>query len=497
MSDPAWAGVLTEWAEAFVREREIPGVSVAVSEHGKEIFARGFGYADRESGTPITPDTIYGIGSCTKSFTCAALMHLQEQGRVDVDAPVTRYLPELGEVWGERAHTIQVRHFMTHSAGLPPLPILGAALLASIREDPDAAEEMAEWDPIGMGAITTTAEHVGLLGRLPFPWLGEPGQFFSYSNDGYGLLGPIIERVSGVPYERYVEDAVLGPLGMTRSLFDNRRLGSIGDVATIYSRRPVRGRDGKPVMGGDKPRTEVYRSPAWWAAPAQSAAGFLKCSARDMLRYLEMYNTGGAGLLSGESVARMTEPFISLSPIAGSGYGFGLNMSVHKGLKLVTHSGGLKGISAYMVAIPERQLAITALIAVGGEPSHRPAMAALNAILGLDPETPSVDVEPATLPRPAGDYVGKYHSGEDTHDVEVVAEGSQLFLVHEGKREAMNPAQEGYLVMGEAAERVWIMPAERDGRVFGLRLGSRTFPRRELWDEVGYPKLRNWSDLVR
>jgi len=497
MSSPGWTRSFSEWAEGFVHERGIPGLSVAVAENGTEIFAQGFGYADREAGAPITPDTIYGIGSCTKSFTCAAVMHLHEQGRLDIDAPVTRYLPELGAIWGDRAHAMKLYHFMTHTAGLPPLPVLQPALRDSMLEDPDAREELDAYEPLGLGSIATTAEHVGLLGRLPFPWLGEPGAFFSYSNDCHGLLGPVIERVSGVPYERYLEQVLLAPLGMTRSLFEADRLAAIGDVATIYSRRPVKGTDGEPLMDGDKPRTEVFRSPAWWSAPSQTAAGWLKCSARDMLRYLELYNVGGAGVISPESVARMTAPFISVSPVAGAGYGFGLNMTVHHGVKLVTHSGGLKGISAYMIAIPERHMAITALMAVGDEPSHRPAMAVVNAILGLDLETASVEPVSTPLARQAGDYAGKYYSGESVHDIEVVAENGELFLVADGKRDALTGAQQGYLVAGEPAERAWILPAERDGKVFGLRVGSRTWPRRELWDEAGYPKLRGWADLVR
>lgn len=491
MHDSGWTGAFEQWAEAFMASRQIPGISVAVGRDGREIYSRGFGFADRESGRPITPDTVYGIGSITKSFTCAAIMQLAEQGRLRLDVPVVEYVPELVLVFGDRSGETTLHHLMTHTTGMPPLPVLMAALRRSMDADPDAAEELPKIEALGLGQVNTYAEHIELLSRLPFPWLGDPGRFFSYSNDCFGLLGLVIERVSGVPYESYVEKHLLEPMGMNRSVFDHRGLAALGDVGTLYVRRAVKDAEGRPVKDGDETRTDVVRAPVWWEAPAQTAAGFLKASARDMLRYLELYrNAGVVGthrILSEDSVARMVDPAFTLHP--GFSYGYGLGISQHHGMRLIGHSGGLKGISAYVTTEPERGLSVVVLIPLGGEASGRVAMAALNTMIGLDPDY----VEPvAQGPQPAdpAPYTGRFHSGEAMEDAEVVAEDGQLYLVLDDKRRAMRDVGDGYFVVGEDSERMWLRAQRRDGGVFSLLVGSRSLPRRELWDEVGYPALR-------
>ena len=497
MKAPGWTQAFEEWAEAFVVERGLPGMSVGVAEAGREVYFRGFGFADREVRSAITPDTIYGIGSITKSFTCLAVMHLVEKGRLSLDAPVTTYAPELERVFGERASATTLHHFMTHSSGMPPLPVLFAALRKSMEADPDAADDLRELDEaVRLDAVQSYAEHVDTLTRLPFPWLGEPGRFFSYSNDCYGLLGLIIERASGTPYERYVEENVLRPAGLSRTLFDAGALAGMSDVSTCYMRqRPPKDKaDARPAGPG-----EVVRSPAWWSAPAQTAAGFLKSTARDLLRYVEIYQgsgaTGGRQIVSAESVRRMTTPAMTLSPLAA--YGYGLLMEKHAGLDIVQHSGGLKSISAFVMTVPQERLSVSVLINLGGEAAPRAGMAVLNAMLGRDPAAMAPIPAETELPDERGRFAGKFHSGESRDDVEVVRRAGGLALVAQaqGKPQRLEPVGDGYFVAGEGAERMWVRPLERDGAVFALALGSRIWPRRELWDATGYPRIRGAAEV--
>ena len=499
MAGPAWSAPFEEFVEEFVERRGLPGVSVGVAEKGREVYVRGFGLADREEKRAITPDTIYGIGSITKSFTSLAVMQLAEAGRLDLDAPVTAHAPELARVFGDRAAATTLRHFMSHSTGMPPLPVLMAALRTSMEADPDAKDDLKEVDDaVRMDSVDDHAAHIELLRRLPFPWLGAPGEHFSYSNDCYGLLGLIIERASGVSYERYVEEHILRPAGLTRTLFDHGALAAMGDVATSYTRRRPAKDQAEAAKASDGP-PEVVRSPAWWWASAQTAAGFLKSSARDLLRYIELYQgsgrAGGAALLSPAGVGRMTAPAMAITPTTA--YGYGLALERYAGLDIVQHSGGLKAISAFVLTVPEERLSVSVLINLGGEGAGRVGMAVVNALLGRDPAALAPVPAEVALPAERSLYTGRYYSGESMDDLEIQAAGGGLVMVSDGKRQRMQPVGDGYFVAGEGAERSWLRPLVRDGRVFALQAGSRIWARHELWDAAGYPTLRPAAQASR
>jgi CubicO group peptidase (beta-lactamase class C family) len=492
MSAPGWSGVFEEWMRDFVAERKLPGVSVGVAEQGRDVYFQGFGLADREEQRAISPDTIYGIGSITKSFTSLAVMQLAEAGRLDLDAPVTAKAPELAQVFGERAEGTTLRHFMSHATGMPPLPVLMAAMRTSLEADPDAAEDLREVDAaVRMDAVNSYDEHIDLLARLPFPWIGPPGRYFSYSNDCYGLLGLVIERASGVPYERYVEEHILRPAGLSRTVFDAGALAGLGDVAMSYIRRPSP--KGEAALKPSDGPPEAVRAPAWWSAPAMTAAGFLKSSVRDLLRYIEIYQgdgtAAGTRILGPEGIGRMTTQTMAFTP--NTGYGYGLALDRYAGLEIVQHSGGLKAISAFVLTVPAERLSVAVLINLGGEGAGRVGMAVVNAIMGRDPAASAPIPAEVALPAERSLYVGKYHSGEAVEDLEVEAAGGGLVLVSSGgKRQRMQPVGDGAFVVGEPPERSWVTPLMRDGKVFAVQAGSRIWPRHELWDEVGYPNLR-------
>lgn len=297
-----WGPALEQYVQQLMEADGLPGAGVAVARNGETIYARGFGFRDRERGLPVTADTVFGIGSATKSFTCVAIMQLQEAGRLAIGDPVVKYVPEYSTAHAEYARATTIHHLMTHTAGLPPTPLLGPAMMESAKDDSSAAEmleRLADTEP-----LRTVDELPVRLAELNLTPLGAPGRVFSYSNDGYGLLGLIIERVSGRSYTDYITENILIPCGMTRSTLDIGVLQGFGDVTELYARRPRADGEG----------TEVYAAPGWWQAPAMLAAGFLRASVPDMLRYLEIFRTGGTvdgrQVLRPESVAAMTHPHV-------------------------------------------------------------------------------------------------------------------------------------------------------------------------------------------
>lgn len=184
---------------ALIRQRMVDdglvGVSAALVVKGKVVWAEGFGQADREAGVPMTPQTVVGIGSVTKTFTALGLMQLQSRGRLDITRPVSRYLPQFHiATGGADPAAITVRSVMTHTSGLP----------TSVFQD------------IGLESARYT-DAVRLLNQTQLA--ARPGIVGLYSNIGYSLLGQVIDKVSGQPYPDYVAAHILRPLGMRRSGF--------------------------------------------------------------------------------------------------------------------------------------------------------------------------------------------------------------------------------------------------------------------------------------
>src|SRR5690606_17336112 len=371
-----------------------------------------------------------------------------------------------------------IHHFMTHTPGLPPLPTLFSAMAPSMAGDP-AVEEMLKNGAFDQSRrVDTLDDLIEYIADLEIELLGPPGSVFSYTNDAYALLGHIIERVSDRSYEEFLEERILGPAGMTRSTLDLDRLAEFPEVTTLYAERDAKtGEDG----GGRGSRKEVFAAPQWWQAPAMLAAGFLRCSVPDLLRYMEIYRTGGvvgdARILAPESVRAMTHPHVACGP--GTAYGYGLLLTPgYEGVTLVEHGGGIKGVSAWVTAVPERDLTAAVLTNLASARAARVVLAAVNAWLGLPVERRRVEFTPTRCPADRlPDYEGTYRSGEGAH-IKVTAAGDGLRFEAEGEVHEAYAAGDDLFVVRDRDEE---MPVQflRDGagRVHAVFFGFRVVRR--------------------
>lgn len=466
--------VAIDWepfAQYVERVREVyhlPGVAVAVAQDGKPVMEQGFGWRDREQVLPVTPYTVFGIGSVTKSFTAVAIMQLEEEGKLSVEDPVVRYLPEFRVGKGnatsksKAARAMTIHHFLTHTSGLPPLPSLFFCMARTMEGDP-AAKELP--DALRNGSpIDTYEQLMDFMAGLDIELLGPPGAYFSYSNEAYGLLGAIVERVSGRPYQSFVSGRILEPLGMEQTTFDLAVMERLPEVTVLYATRDEEGKE------------EVFAAPRWWEAPAMVAAGFLRSNVRDMLRYMEIYRTGGVGngqrILSEQSVARMTVPHARLGP-AGYGYGLIIHPNYH-GVSLVEHSGGIKGVAAHVTCVPERGITGVALANLGGVPSGQVLLGAINTLLGLPVNTRRFEfADYACPPRKLARYAGEYRSGEGAQ-VKVSVAGNELEFEMEGKRFPGRPVGVDMFAVEQKEEEALVrFLFSPRGDVFAVELGAR------------------------
>lgn len=353
--------------EAFVLERmgttKLAGMSLAVVKGGEVIYSRGFGARNLAQGLPATPDTLYGIGSVTKSFTCLAILQLQERGLLRVDDPVEQYLPLMIRPFGE---PILIRHLMSHTSGIPALAYAEAVL----RFKRGASDTY-----LPMGSTADMLAFVNGAGD----WVhARPGERWFYLNEGYVLLGALIEKLSGQSYADYVTEHILQPLGMSRSFFKQEQIEADRDAAVPYAMDP---------QGKHLPSTYTYGQ--------VTADGGLISSVNDMAKYITMFMRGGEApqgrILSPESLGAMMTPAIAVpqeDPATGERpmqYCWGLHTLDLFGRRAVGHGGSVGVATAAMRFLPEEDLGVMVLANGSGYGLSRIADFALALMVGEDP----------------------------------------------------------------------------------------------------------------
>ncbi|RJL30567.1 class A beta-lactamase-related serine hydrolase [Bailinhaonella thermotolerans] len=381
---------LSEFVKVTAEEFGIPGASVGVFAGGREYFA-SHGVTSVENPLPVDSDTLFLVGSVTKTYTATALMRLVAEGRVELDAPVRRYVPELRLTDERAAAEITVKQLLNHTAGL------GWGTLEDSGEGDDA--------------IARDVEHLAGLRMV-----GAPGERSSYSQAGYNLLGRIIEKVTGLTYERAIAALLFEPLGLDRSLY------SRDDVMT---RRFSVGHD-RDENGG------VTISRPWRHWRGDAPGGGLAASAGDLLRWARFHLGDGRGadgrtVVPAELLDLMKRPTAELRGSSlGDAMGLCWFLRDVDGVRTVGHGGSSNGQFAELLTVPERGFAVvvTANAAPDGIPFNQAVVRwALEHFLGV------IDRDPEPLPYDparAREVAGRYENDAMTLTIE--DDGASLTL---------------------------------------------------------------------
>jgi CubicO group peptidase (beta-lactamase class C family) len=283
--------------------------AVLVAPRGTVTFRGAYGIADRRSGAANTPDTRFTLASMGKMFTALAIAQLVEQGKVHLDSPLVRYLPDCSN--REFAGQATVRMLLSHTSGL-------GSYWNALYEERRAT-------------LTTVASHLPLFAADPIPFA--PGTRFRYSNAGYQVLGLIIERVSGQSYYDYVRDHIFAPAGMTATGYYGAD-GEVAGGAVGYSRQGPNGA-WQDNLGG----REIRGGPA--------GGGY--STVEDLLRFAR-------ALLDGKIVRRQTLDLWTTVQAdrrgERDGYGFGFGIEYVGGRKVFGHSGGAPGMATNLWIVP-------------------------------------------------------------------------------------------------------------------------------------------------
>ncbi|HRJ44403.1 MAG TPA: serine hydrolase domain-containing protein, partial [Caldilineaceae bacterium] len=374
---------LESFIAAEMERWHVPGVAVGILHNGQE-YSAGFGVTNVVHPLAVDSDTLFQIGSTTKTITATVAMRLVEAGQLELDAPIRRYLPDLRLSDESVAKRVTLRHCFTHTGGW-----LG-----------DYFDDTGDGDD-------ALARYVERMADLP--QLTPLGEIWSYNNAGFGLAGRVIEAVTGEPYEQAARRLLLNPLGMEMSFF--------GAADAITHRCAV----GHIVMDAEDPakaRPEVARP--WALARNANCVGGLISSAKDQLRYAR-FHLGDGLAESGERLLTPASMALMQSELAEAGSGtkaVGVSWLLGEigGQKTVAHGGATKGQMSAFLFVPGGNFAVTVLTnADRGRTLHgRVVKWALENIAGL------VAPEPTPIVLSADQlavYAGHYHAALSDLDV--------------------------------------------------------------------------------
>jgi CubicO group peptidase (beta-lactamase class C family) len=312
------AARIDERMNTLVERIPLAGLALGIHFNG-EVYERGYGLANTESGTPVTETTVFKIASLTKSFTAAAILRLAEEGKLSLDDPLTRFLPQIPVY----AQGILVRQLLNHTSGLPEWSV-------------DEAQEAL---PEGFSTAQAVDYYFHTTAQLEF----EPGESWSYTNVGYFMLGAIIEHVSGMPYDGYLRETFFEPLGLHSTHDCSSRSDAL--PAGYHSRQ----------TGLEMARSSDLRF--------LGAAGALCSTTGDLLRWLHALRNGTA--VGPESWEQM----ITRDRLPGGEaleYGFGFVVQQADQGLLIMHEGATAGFNSYFAYYPDHDLSLVLLTNTDG-----------------------------------------------------------------------------------------------------------------------------------
>jgi CubicO group peptidase (beta-lactamase class C family) len=350
-----------------------PGVALLVARDGKVLFRRAYGRACVEHAVPATPETKYRIGSITKQFTAAAILRLQEQGRLSVQDKLSKFVPDF-----PRGGEVSVHQLLTHTSGIHSYTNSpGFLSVATVEVKPEELIQSFKND------------------RFDFA----PGQRFLYNNSGYFLLGAIIEKVSGQSYADHLRTSFFEPLGMKSTGVHTSRDIIPGEA---YGYAWEHDRVVKPLN---------------WDMSRAGAAGALYSTVDDLFLWNEALF--GGKVLSPSSLAAALVPVVTAEDeeqAKDEGYAYGLGIARTRGLRAVAHGGGLHGFAANLLRVPEQRFTVVAL-SNSSPPIPGLAVGALTTEVselylgGLMQDRPEPTVDASVTATGYDDYLGQYDYG--------------------------------------------------------------------------------------
>lgn len=367
-------------------ETNEPGLSVLVAQNGKILFEKGYGLADREHHVPVIPQTTFRIGSIGKQFTASAILKLQEKKKLSINDKLSKYFPDF-----PRGDEVTLRHLLTHTSGI---------------------HSYTEKDGFIEG-VTSAIKPDDLINSFKNdPYDFDPGKKWHYNNSGYFLLGRIVEKVSGQSYGDFLQKNFFQPLGMTNTGVYRAHLGLPHEAMGYW------------LEGA------VFTNAVNWDMSWAGGAGTLYSTVEDLFRWNEGIFNGrvldAASLDAAFTPVKQYENQLN----SDSGYGLGWFIYRHRGLREISHAGGLNGYHSFLLRVPEEKFTVTVL--ANADPGRTHAMPDLLAlrladIFLADKLAPLPIVNTNVSPKSYDALTGHYDVGIRGIILNISRRGTRLF----------------------------------------------------------------------
>lgn len=380
---------VSAFIEREMTDKELPALSIALVDGAETVWARGFGFADPADSTPASAATVYRVGSVSKLFTDLAIMQLVERGELELDAPITEYLPDF-DPENPFGQPQTLRQLMSHRSGL-------------VREPP-AGHYFDDTEP----TLAATIRSLNAT-RLAY----EPESHIKYSNAAIATVGYVLERATGTPFTEYLQAAVLDPLGMDASSFAPR-----ADVVRNLASAFMWTYDGRTF---EAPTFQLGMAPA----------GSMYAPVTDLAKFMIALFEGGGGergrVVAPETLTEMLTPQFA-PPGASGGFGIGFALAELDGHRLVGHGGAIYGFATELATLPDDRIGVVAVTTMDGANAvvERITTYALRTMLAVKAKRDLPEPE-VTTPVPQGlaeRVAGRYGSGE--HHIEITVRNGDV-----------------------------------------------------------------------
>lgn len=333
-----WAP-LDAMANKMVADRLVPGLQICVRRRGAAAYSRGFGKANIETATPMTPASVCRIGSVSKQFTAAGILLLAQDGKLSLDDPLSRFIPDF-----PNAERLTIRRLLSHTSGLGNY---------TQTTPPDLVWQVSRTD-------RDTAQMLELMRATGAKLLFEPGTDYRYSNTGFVLLGIVIEKVSGVSYRDFMQARLFTPLGLSHTAVDD-------DAEIVPNRASGYSDDPKASSGFDNASFTSMTYPG--------GAGALRSTCEDLCAWHEAL-LGGKALQPAMLRAMLTPITLNDGSLPAQTnrkgehalvrYGFGIDVGPVDGHQAVSHGGSIQGFGSFLETLQPEQVTMAVIMNTDG-----------------------------------------------------------------------------------------------------------------------------------
>lgn len=456
--------------ENYVKKEGYPGVAICIRGPEGLLFDRGFGYRSIRRNTHVDTDTVFGIASLSKSFTALACCILHVEGKLSLDDPVNKYFPEFS-IPGLPIEAVTLKLLGLHRAGLPPMePLEWSISMNSKERDTDMHRYLVETAPNKMETIEQIIEYIA---QCPYGALGSPGEYMSYSNEGYAILSYVVDRASGMTLEEFLDERIFRPLGMDRSILD----------VDCSQARALIGDDNITSLFSTDDQGALLEDDDWSVLPPYRGCAMVKSTASNLTKYYQMLSQRGVfqgrpiipeqaiELLVGREYPLRREPY----------YCQGLRKYLIGNRTVCDHGGELHGVSAFGGFTDG---GYSAVVLCNGSELDMEGLQWIcyNYIFGLPLDMLHHWAIPSggCFSRPdmvEGEYVA--HEGKPSYCV-VRREGDALSCTYQGEEKDIQFCHSTVFAVYDSASGVRESTFRfhmRGGRAWGINCGSRIFQR--------------------